>query len=198
MLGHLTGFPIKCFGLGQWRLNLTRQQESKCSLWCIPGSHIYSLIFKGNVCFKGIIAIMFKTQRREWNLMESLLWFLDFRLKPKASNVSHLWFLWPTVSLCVCVPACALNGCLEESVNGFVEFCFRGTNADMRSPRALVIMRECIVAVFKTWQLTASTAGAQWMQALESWLELASANNVKQCRSGNVQQLAAGRGLEAP
>lgn len=53
------------FGLGQWRLNLTQQQESKCSLWCLPGSHIYSHIFKGNVCFKGIIAIMCKTQRSE-------------------------------------------------------------------------------------------------------------------------------------
>lgn len=32
--------------------------------------------------------------------------FWGFRSKPKASNVSHLWFLWPAVSLCVCLCAC--------------------------------------------------------------------------------------------
>lgn len=51
-------------------------------------------------------------------------------------------------------------------------------NCDMRSPRALVMRRECIVAVFKTWRPSTSAAAAQWMQALESWLELAPVNNV--------------------
>lgn len=58
------------------------------------------------------------------------------------------------MSECVCDQL--LNDCLEESVNGFVEFCFHGTKRHMRSPRALVTTRECIVAVFKTWQSPAS------------------------------------------
>lgn len=65
-------------------------------------------------------------------------------------------FLCARVRMSECVCDQLLNGCLEESVNGFVEFCFRGTNRRMRSPRALVTTRECIVAVFKTWQSPAS------------------------------------------
>lgn len=60
----------------------------------------------------------------------------------------------------------------------------RWHNCDMRSPRALVIRRECIVAVFKTWQLSASARATQWMQALESWLELSFGEQCEQHSSG--------------
>lgn len=52
---------------------------------------------------------------------------------------------------CVCVPACVsferMPGRKRQRVCGIL---LSWHKCDMRSPRALVIMRECIVAVFKT------------------------------------------------
>lgn len=128
MLGCLTGFPIKCFGFGHWLCNLTRWQDVWIMMFTVLHSctiHLFSHI-KGTVlllceCFRDkmtckhtkIVLNMCKilnTAHSQWNTrLEFDAWLLiqwcDFPVyaKPKASKVSHLWFLW--LNLCVCVSA---------------------------------------------------------------------------------------------
>lgn len=113
-------------------------------------------------CKHSIIVLMretLNTIQSQWNILlkfnlSLLSHCCDFPVyvKPKASKVSHLWFLWP--NCCVRVWMCVRSACFQwvpgrrhQRVCGIL---LSWHKRDMRSPRALVIMRECIVAVFKT------------------------------------------------
>lgn len=143
---------------------------TKCSLLCLPASLTY--------CYSEEKIYNCVWNHRNNNHPNSFCVFL---------HVGEVWGVERTqllscfvtnhvsVSVCVCFlrrHARALNGCLEESVNGFVEFCFRGTNAIWGHLGRWSLWGNALWPFFKT----AAVDG--WMRALESWLELASANNV--------------------
>lgn len=145
--------------------------RTKCSLLCLPASLTYC-------CSEEKIYKCVWNHRNNNRRIPSVCFCMW--VKSEVLN-AHNYFcvLWQTTCLSVCVCVCflrrharALNGCLEESVNGFVEFCFRGTNTIWGHLGRWSLWGNALWPFFKT----AAVDG--WMRALESWLELASANNV--------------------
>lgn len=167
--------------------------------WCILAPFVYSFILKTPCCFsenlwgfkipcKRTTTILGDPQHCSVTVTHmngicfiAAVIFSDLYSSTGIENISSVIFVHKRVCMCACAPTsvCVCNewvpGRKRQRVCGIL---LSWHKRDMRSPRALVIMRECIVAVFKTWQHSASAAAAQWMQALESWLELASVNNV--------------------
>lgn len=110
MLGRLTGFPIKCFGLGHWRLNLTWQIEPNvhfCVRSCIVDLFLY---WRQCLFLKGIIAFMWETRWRESQKITIVgNSFCEF---PHVGEVRGI----ERTHLCLCFVVCDRVACLSAHV----------------------------------------------------------------------------------
>lgn len=148
--------------------------RTKCSLRCLPASLTYCYTEGNFPCFWKYNLVC----ARDWTL-----WISENTIV----GISSVGFLdGHTFTFCVLFTVTGsrvrqrVRACVRElwtdawkkASTGLRNFCFRGTNAAWGHLGRSSLWGNALWPFFKT----AAVGG--WMQALESWLELASANNV--------------------